>query len=146
MSYPRNNTKVLFCRIPLQVNMTDTLKAKSMDHVNMNVKNLEQSVQFYKNLFGFEVRKEQPDQKSKIIGNDNVKLCLYEDPEMSPEGGIAHFGFNIENFDEIIDKCNSLGVEVLYDGPVQFEKSMSIYIKDPSGYDIELSEVPGGGL
>jgi len=117
-----------------------------MDHVNMTVKNLEESVQFYKNLFGFVVKKEQPKDKSKIIGNDSIKLCLYEDPDMKPEGGIAHFGFHIENFDDIMEKCKSLGVTVYYDGPVQFEKSRSIYISDPSGYDIELSEVRGGGL
>lgn len=62
------------------------------------------------------------------------------------KGGIAHFGFNIENFDEIMEKCKTLGIEVLYDGPVQFERSQSIYIKDPNGYEIELSEVSGGGL
>ena len=65
---------------------------------------------------------------------------------MSPEGGIAHFGFNVTNFDEIIAKCKELGVEILYDGPVQFEKSRSVYVKEPSGYEIELSEVSGGGL
>ena len=126
--------------------MADTLKATSMDHVNMRVKHLDESVVFYKKLFGFKVKKEQPEQNSKIIGNDNIKLCIYEDPEMSPEGGIAHFGFNIENFDEIMEKCKTLGIEVLYDGPVQFERSQSIYIKDPNGYEIELSEVSGGGL
>ena len=126
--------------------MSKILKATSMDHVNMTVKNLEESVEFYKKLFGFEVKKEQPEDKSKIIGNDSIKLCLYENPEMSPEGGIAHFGFHIENFDEIMETCKSLGVKVYYDGPVQFEKSRSIYIEDPSGYDIELSEIKGGGL
>jgi len=126
--------------------MSKILKAASMDHVNMTVKNLEESVDFYKKLFGFEVKKEQPEDKSKIIGNDSIKLCLYENPEMSPEGGIAHFGFHIENFDEIMETCKSLGVKVYYDGPVQFEKSRSIYIEDPSGYDIELSEIKGGGL
>ena len=126
--------------------MSGTLKATSMDHVNMTVKNLEESVEFYKKLFGFEVKKEQPEDKSKIIGNDNIKLCLYEEPEMKPEGAIAHFGFHIENFDEIMETCKALGVKVYYDGPVQFEKSRSIYISDPSGYDIELSEIPGGGL
>jgi len=126
--------------------MTNTLKATSMDHVNMTVKNLEESVKFYKDLFGFEVKKEQPEDKSKIIGNDSIKLCLYEDPGMKPEGGIAHFGFHIQNFDDIMQKCKELGVTIYYDGPVQFEKSRSIYISDPSGYDIELSEVRGGGL
>ena len=126
--------------------MSRTLKATSMDHVNMTVKNLEESVEFYKKLFGFEIKKEQPEHKSKIIGNDNIKLCLYEDPEMKPEGAIAHFGFHIENFDEIMETCKSLGVQVYYDGPVQFERSRSIYICDTSGYDIELSEITGGGL
>jgi len=131
--------------------MSDFLKTTSIDHVNMNVKDLEQTIKFYKNLFGFEIRKEDNspnklDTNSKIIGNDSIKLCLYEVPEVSPEGGIAHFGFHVENFDYIIEKCKELNVEILYDGPVEFEKSRSIYIKDPTGYDIELSEISGGGL
>jgi catechol 2,3-dioxygenase-like lactoylglutathione lyase family enzyme len=65
---------------------------------------------------------------------------------MKPEGAIAHFGFHVENFDEIMKTCESLGVTIHYDGPVKFEKSRSIYISDPNGYDIELSEVFGGGL
>ena len=131
--------------------MTNTLKATSMDHVNMNVKDLTKTIEFYKKLFGFEIRKDDNspnklDAPSKIIGNDSIKLCLYEDPQVTPTGGIAHFGFHIENFDDIMKKCDELGVEVLYDGPVDFEKSRSVYIKDPTGYDIELSEVIGGGL
>lgn len=131
--------------------MSDYLKATSMDHVNMNVKDLAESIEFYKNLFGFEIRKEDNspnklDAPSKIIGNDSIKLCLYENDSMSTGGGISHFGFHIANFDLIIDKCKELNVEVLYGGPVEFEKSRSIYIKDPSGYDVELSEISGGGL
>lgn len=130
--------------------MSDFLKAKSIDHVNMKVKNLAESVKFYRNLFGFEIKKDEnpnrTDAPSKIIGNDSIKLCMYEDSQMSPEGGIAHFGFHVENFSDIISKCKELGVEVLYGGPVEFEKSRSVYIVDPSGYDIELSEISGGGL
>ena len=131
--------------------MNNFLQATSLDHVNMNVKDLEKTVEFYKKLFGFEIRKDDNspnklDAPSKIIGNNSIKLCLYEDPQMSPAGGIAHFGFHVANFDDIMNKCKELDVIVLYDGPVEFEKSRSVYIKDPSGYDIELSEVSGGGL
>ncbi|PBO85414.1 MAG: methylmalonyl-CoA epimerase [Thaumarchaeota archaeon] len=116
----------------------------------MKVKNLDESVEFYKNLFGFVIKQEENQNKidtpSKIIGNDSIKLCLYEIPNMSPEGGIAHFGFNVENFDEVISKCEELGVEILYDGVINWEKSKSIYIVDPSGYELELGEVSGGGL
>ncbi len=131
-------------------NSMKNLNATSIDHVNMKVKNLEKSVEFYKNLFGFEIKQEENvnklDAPSKIIGNNSIKLCLYEVPDMSPEGGIAHFGFNIANFNEVIEKCKELGVEVLYGGIVDWEKSKSVYIVDPSGYEIELGEVSGGGL
>ena len=40
------------------------LKALSIDHANMNVKNLEESVDFYSTLFGFELKKDQTDQQS----------------------------------------------------------------------------------
>jgi catechol 2,3-dioxygenase-like lactoylglutathione lyase family enzyme len=126
------------------------LNATSIDHINMKVKNLDKSVEFYKNLFGFEIKQEENPNKtdvpSKIIGNDSIKLCLYEVPDMSPEGGIAHFGFHIENFEEIIDACKRLGVQILYGGEVNWEKSKSVYIVDPSGYEIELGQVSGGGL
>ena len=130
--------------------MEEFLVATSMDHVNMKVKDLSASVNFYKNLFGFEIKQEENPNKlevpSKIIGNDTIKLCMYEVPQMSPEGGITHFGFNISNFEKIIEKCKEFDVEILYGGPIQFEKSRSIYIKDPSGYEIDLGEVTGGGL
>jgi len=126
------------------------LEARSIDHVNMKVKDLAQSVQWYKDLFGFEIKQEENPNKidapSKIIGNDSIKLCMYEVPDMSPEGGIAHFGFNIKNFDNVIKRCEELGVQILYGGVVDWETSRSVYVVDPSGYEIELGEVSGGGL
>ena len=126
------------------------LEARSIDHVNMKVKDLAQSVQWYKDLFGFEIKQEENPNKidapSKIIGNDSIKLCMYEVPDMTPEGGIAHFGFNIKNFDDVIKRCEELGVQILYGGVVDWETSRSVYVVDPSGYEIELGEVSGGGL
>jgi len=131
--------------------MNSYLKATAIDHINMKVKNLEQSVKFYHDLFGFEVKVEDnfPNKlevPSKIIGNDSVILCLYEVPDMSPEGGITHFGFHIRNFEQVFDKCKELGVEILYGGPVTFDNSKSFYVADVDGYVIELSEIFGGGL
>ena len=127
------------------------LAATSIDHINMNVKNLDESVAFYKNLFGFEIRKDDNSQNkidapSKIIGNDSIKLCLYEVPDMSPKGGIAHFGFGIENFDEVLQRCKELDVQVLFDGPIDLEISRSIYIADPRGYELEPCHIPSSRL
>ena len=122
-----------------------TLNATSIDHVNMAVKNLDESVGFYSELFGFEVRKEQPERDSKIIGTNTIKLCLYEDPGVVKQGGIAHFGLAIENFEDMVAKCEAMGIEMPY-GVVEWEKSRSVYISDPNGYELELSERQGGGL
>ena len=121
------------------------LKALSIDHANMNVKNLEESADFYSTLFGFELKKDQPDQQSKIIGNETIKLCLYEHPDLIFTKGINHIGFHIENFDEIVEKCKTLNISMPY-GVIEWESSRSVYIIDPNGYEVELSEVQGGGL
>ena len=42
----------------------NNLNARSIDHINMKVKNLEKSIEFYKNLFGFEIKQE--DNPNKI--------------------------------------------------------------------------------
>jgi len=125
--------------------MSITLKAASIDHVNLTVKNLAESVTFFKDLFGFEVIKDQPEQDSQIIGNATIKLCLYEDPQLEIGSGMNHYGFDIENFDDTVAACQALGIKMPY-GVVDWGQSRSVYIIDPSGYEIELSERQGGGL
>jgi len=122
------------------------LKTVCIDHINMVVKNLDESVRFYGDVFGFAVKKEQPEQDSVIIGDENVKLCLYEGEDAGDRKGLSHFGIHIANFDEVLRVCERLSVPVNYNGIIEWEKSRSVYIQDPNGYEIELSEVKGGGL
>ena len=124
------------------------LIVNGIDHLNMEVINLNETLEFYNQLFGFTVLKEQPEENSKIIGNETVKLCLYEIDDFKgyTKKGFHHFGLHIENFEEIMRKCADMGIEIFYGGPLKWEKSTSIYIKDPNGYEIELTEVFGGGL
>ncbi len=124
------------------------LRVTGIDHVNLNVRNLQETAEFYQRLFGFHVKKREYEQNGLIIGNDTISLCLYEHPELnvSDNVGFNHFGFHIDNFSEILTICQQMGVEVLYGGPIEWEQSRSIYIKDPNGYTIELSEVWSGGL
>lgn len=127
------------------------LQTDGIDHVNIDVKDLEESVRFYCDLFGFRVLKEQPAEQSKIIGNEAVKLCLYEEKGLQlPEQdapGFNHFGFHVNNFDDVLATCKEQNVDILFDEKVlEWERSESVYIKDPSGYVIELSRNFGGGL
>lgn len=124
------------------------LTATGIDHINLEVSNLKESVEFYKQLFGFEIRKTQPDQNSAIIGNDSIKLCLYEVAGFTKyeKKGYHHFGFHISNFDEVITKCDEMNLHIYYGGVLKWENSESIYIQDPNGYEIELTKNFGGGI
>ena len=75
-------------------------------------------------------------------------LCLYEVIELD-ENKIKYFnhmGLNIENFQNIQAVLEERGIEIEYGGVIDYPDSNSIYIKDPSGYEIELSEHFGGAL
>ncbi len=124
------------------------LIATGIDHINIEVSNLRETIVFYKSLFGFEIRKKQPNENSVIIGNDSIKLCLYEveDYTKYEKKGYHHFGLHVGNFNDILVKCKEMDLHIYYGGVLKWENSESIYIQDPNGYEIELSRNFGGGI
>lgn len=128
------------------------MKISHIDHINMDVKNLARSMEFYRTHFGFALKEDHRNDSDPwaIIGILGVAyLCLYEHPEREKSAAaltIRHFGFVLEDFDGALKALKSAGVEILSGGPVAWPKSRSIYIRDPSGHEIELSEHFGGGL
>lgn len=123
-----------------------------IDHINMRVHNLAESIEFYKKNFGFEMKEDyrSAEEPWVIIGLKGVAyLCMYEHPgKPKPVDAmtINHFGFVVSDFDSALSALRENGAEVLYGGVIEWTKSRSIYIKDPSGHEIELVEVVGGGL
>lgn len=124
------------------------LTPTGIDHVNLQVINLEATCAFYRELFGFSVLEDIPEQHGRIIGNDRVKLAVYETPGMKryQKVGFAHFSLHLDNFGDVEAKCAAMGIPIQYDGVVDWAHSRSYYINDPNGYEIELAEVWGGGL
>ena len=125
---------------------------KRIDHINMRVKNLAESVEFYRENFGFEMKEDESSAREPwvVIGLPGVAyLCMYEHPTKTKlDDGLMlmHFGFALENFDQALGTVGAQGLKVLFGGPVQWPSSRSIYIEDPNGYVIELAEKVGGGL
>ena len=102
--------------------------------------------------FSKEDHSDDPDEPWMILGIPGAAyLCLYEHPDMvvneNEEGlRISHFGFVLENFDEAYKFLQSSGIEHLYGGVVNWPNSRSLYLKDPSGHEIEMTDTFGGGL
>lgn len=124
-----------------------------IDHLNITVKNLDKSVDYYQRIFGFKIMEEGQYNGTpyKIIGISNkAMLCMYEKKDLKVENNnIGHFGFNIQFTKNIVEQLEAQDADVRYyngEATIQYPKSKSIYIHDPDGNQIELSEVFAGGL
>ncbi len=124
------------------------LHTKGIDHVNLQVSDLKESITFWETLLGFQLLEDMPQDNGVIIGTKEAKLALYENPDLGKveRKGFSHLCFHISNFDSAIEICEQLNIKILYDGIVAWKQSNSLYIEDPNGYEIELTDTWGGAL
>ena len=125
---------------------------KGIDHLNLNVKSLKLSKEFYKKVFDLDEKesgKSRLGNNYSIIGKKNgFYLCLYESitNTESPSGFLNHFGVHITNYDGILKKLEQENIPFKYGGHIEYPESRSVYIVDPNGIEIEISEKFGGNL
>jgi catechol 2,3-dioxygenase-like lactoylglutathione lyase family enzyme len=124
------------------------LKTDGIDHINLMVKDLEKTTIFWNRLLGFTILEELANENGRIIGNKRAMLAIYENPEMEKvqKNGFSHISFHIENFDDIGRILKKMNLTMKYNKVFYWERSRSVYIEDPNGYEIELAEKWGGGL
>jgi len=122
------------------------------DHVNLTVRDLDESTRWYGRLFRFAPVEEGVWEgvRWSILrsgeGRGSAMLCLYERPDYRPTDGdvlremrlhgVRHFGLRIDDeaaWREILSK-EGLEAEVM-----RWPHSTSWYVTDPTGYDIEVA-------
>lgn len=130
-----------------------------IEHVGIHVANMEETVRFYHDIFGFEMVIPDFDEfyefrggvfpKCCTVRNGNFELEIYEVQEALPFNftdyeylqGVKHISFEIENIYEWIDYIKERGdVEIVvenYYGP----NGVTIYILDNSGILVEVTDV-----
>jgi catechol 2,3-dioxygenase-like lactoylglutathione lyase family enzyme len=131
----------------------DVIKVLKFDHIQMDVANIEESVDFYHRVFGFTLKEIglRALVRWAIVGNQSqLYLCMHE---YAPGRGvqnegleITHFGLIVEDFDTVLERLRRHRVKLFYDYFVQYHSSRSAYFLDPNGYKIEISERVGGGI
>lgn len=126
------------------------LKVKSIDHIRLVVEDLSTAIAYAQELFDFEIFQQYEFGNYAIIGNQYVKLCLSEySSEVRAkgtiiDGPILHFGFHVENWEEVYDRVKKYTGEepFVYDWE---HGAQSIYIYGPLG-EIELTKIAGADL
>ncbi|MCL9800275.1 Metallothiol transferase FosB [compost metagenome] len=131
----------------------DKIKIVAVDHIQLDVADIEESRDFYARVFGFEVKEVgiRAFTRWMTIGaNETLYLCMHEYAEgrgVKNDGlEITHFGILVEDFDRVLTQLRDHGVKLLPDYEVQYHSSRSVYFIDPNGYKVEISEKYGGGI
>ena len=124
---------------------------KCLDHLNMSASNFQESAEWYSKIFGFEMREQGEDEGKPwgILSCGDALLCIYEQPglivkdrfEMKDVGlhYLAHFGLRITDRDEWEATIEREKLPILYDGACKFPHSTAWYLKDPTGWEIEVA-------
>lgn len=125
------------------------LNVIELSHIAISCNSLEESVHFYKEIFGFK-------ESSSLVSNKgNVKLVIGSNTyiELFPftmykskgRGCISHFAIRVNSIDDSIRLLGEKGLEILR-GPFEVkDKNNKVLIKvvfyaGPSGEEIELLE------
>ncbi len=122
---------------------------KRIDHVEITVSNLDRSIQFYTNIFGFKMKERLKPSAPEIeeiafltLDDTMLELLKMKNFVPSPQGG--HVGFRsmaieVDDMDRAIEYLKKKGVEVSK-GPVTLPTSKRAEIKDIDGLTIELRQ------
>jgi catechol 2,3-dioxygenase-like lactoylglutathione lyase family enzyme len=121
-----------------------------LDHINLTVNCLEESIWWYQKLFGFEKVEHGVNASGSlwaIIARDDSMIAMTEYPKLKPanqkqEGlshKIFHFGIRVSSAEVWKEKVRNYNLRLYYGGEVEYPYSTSWYIRDPSGHEIEVS-------
>ena len=114
-----------------------------MDHAAIRVSNLDESLAFYTDVFGYEPveRFEQSDLVSDTfvgIGDDAAIQLIEADGPVEPTDG-GHLGISVEDVDAAVAGLDS---ELVHRGPETLDDLgvRIAFVEDPDGYVLELLE------
>ncbi|MGB0715712.1 MAG: VOC family protein [Phycisphaerae bacterium] len=117
-----------------------------LEHVNLTVKNLDRSIQFYREVFDFDVRwkgKTNNGKPAAHVGDDRCYIALFEsESDRSGETidygrpGMNHFGFVVDDLDAAIARLRRAGGQP--HAEMDYEPGRRCYFLDPDGIEVEL--------
>ena len=118
-----------------------------LEHVNLTVKDLNRTIDFYRNLLGLEIRWQGKTTDGKLaahIGDEKCYLALFEAPIADStigkrnydEVGFNHIGFVVDDLSSLRQKLIDQGITPHLEA--DYEPGKRLYFIDPDGFEVEL--------
>ena len=115
---------------------------QQIDHIGLNVADLEQSIVFYRDMLGFELIEKWDDTKQAFMGTGGTRVVLGL-MEMPSYDFFAHtmshiaFACDEEDFPRVVDKVHEWGLQIVA-GPKTQRGGQTLLFRDPSGNILEI--------
>lgn len=124
-------------------------------HVGLNVTDVARSIDFYREVFGFELIAESTEngRRYAFLGRDEqLVLTLWQqsrDRFAADRPGLHHLAFNVPTLGDVQDavtRLQELGVALIYDKVLAHMPGLTsggIFFSDPDGIRIEICTAEG---
>src|SRR5271163_1807181 len=111
----------------------------TIHHVSINVSDVPESLEFYTDILGGNIRADRPDFgiAGAWINLGTSQVHLIEAP-VPPNVG-QHFAIRVGDLDSVVDELRSKGLDV--GEPFSVGSNRQTFVNDPSGNVIELHQV-----
>ena len=114
----------------------------SLDHAGIYVEDLERSIDFYSEIFGFPEQRRLNLGTTKIafldLGSALLEIIQRAEPPEAPSGSWSHLAYTVDDYDAMLWRLKGKGLELremtLEDG------TRIVFFKDPDGHDVEIDE------
>ena len=110
-------------------------KAATIDHVSIQVADLQRSIDFYQKIFGFSVVSQEQARSIMRLGNTRNLVSLNRE---SPTGIVDHFAIGVAQFnsDAITRDLKQRGATIEPQNPFA-----GFHVKDPDGVRVQLFQM-----
>jgi glyoxylase I family protein len=123
------------------------IRLKALDHVGLNVTDMDKALAFYQRLGLTLLRTSGPNAdglRSAVIQVGSQELNVFFHPAFVSSGkenpvGIDHFCLTVEaaSVDDVIADLRQAGIEIVR-GPVERRDGTALFVHDPDGVRVEL--------
>ena len=111
-------------------------------HVSINVRNVEKSIEFYRQMLGIEPSKVRTGYAKFDVQNPPLNLALNEVPDLRGAGALSHLGFQVASTNDVLEfrkRWSEAGLITRdeMDTNCCYANQNKTWVKDPDGNEWE---------
>lgn len=123
------------------------MNVAQLDHINFTVSDFDESVEWYKRVFNFNLVEKGVSKEGHrwgILRSGDSMLAITEFKgrriySLEDQHQTYHFGLRLVSREAWEKVLQEQAIPVYYGSPIAYPHSTSWYVKDPSGHEVEVA-------